>query len=72
MKKSKKGVGYDADKDEYGNMVERGIIDPAKVSRTALQNAASIAAMILTSEALITDLPEKDKTPSMPQMPPEY
>jgi len=66
VKKSKKGIGYDADKDEYGNMVERGIIDPAKVTRAGLQNAASIAAMVLTTESLVTDLPEKEKMPPMP------
>ena len=71
VKKAKKGVGYDADKDEYGNMVERGIIDPAKVARTALENAASIAVMILTTEALVADIPEKEKAAPMPQMP-EY
>ena len=47
-------------------MVKRGIIDPAKVTRSALENGASVAAMILTTEALITDLPEKDKAPAMP------
>ena len=66
VKKAKKGIGYDADKDEYGNMVERGIIDPAKVTRAGLQNAASIAAMVLTTESLITDIPEKEKMPPMP------
>jgi chaperonin GroEL len=71
VKKAKKGVGYDAEKDEYGDMVERGIIDPAKVARTALENAASISVMILTTEALVADIPEKEK-PAMPQMPPEY
>ena len=69
VKRSKKGVGYDASKDEYGDMVTRGIIDPLKVTRTALENAASVANMILTTEALVTDLPEKDK-PAMPAMPP--
>jgi len=66
VKKAKKGIGYDADKDEYGNMVERGIIDPAKVTRAGLENAASIAAMVLTTETLITDIPEKEKMPPMP------
>jgi chaperonin GroEL len=66
VKKAKKGIGYDADKEEYGNMVERGIIDPAKVTRAGLQNAASIAAMVLTTETLITDIPEKEKMPPMP------
>ena len=47
-------------------MVEDGVIDPAKVTRGALENAASIASMILTTEALITDVPEKDKAPMMP------
>jgi chaperonin GroEL len=66
VKKSKKMIGYDAEKDEYGDMVERGIIDPAKVTRAGLENAASIAAMVLTTEALITDVPEKEKMPPMP------
>jgi chaperonin GroEL len=52
-------------------MVKAGIIDPAKVTRGALANAASIAAMILTTEALITDAPEEQKQPAAP-MPPEY
>jgi len=63
-------IGYDVLADEYINMVKGGVIDPAKVTRGALENAASIAAMILTTEALITDVPEKDK-PAPPPMP-EY
>jgi len=51
-------------------MVKQGIIDPVKVTRSAVENAASIGAMILTTEALVTDIPEKEK-PQMPQMP-EY
>jgi len=62
--------GYNVLVDEYVDMFEYGIADPAKVTRSALQNAASIAAMILTTEALITDLPEKEK-PAAPAMP-EY
>jgi len=62
--------GYNVLDDQYEDMVHSGIIDPAKVTRSALQNATSIAAMILTTEALITDLPEKDK-PAAPAMP-EY
>ena len=58
VKKLKKGEGYDAAKDEYGNMVARGIIDPAKVTRSAVENAVSIAAMVLTTNCLITDRPE--------------
>jgi chaperonin GroEL len=58
--------GYDALRDEYGDMVAKGIIDPAKVTRAALENAASIAAMVLTTETLVADMPEKHKAPSMP------
>ena len=72
VKRSKKGIGYDALNNDYVDMVSKGIIDPLKVTRTALENAASIATMILTTEALVCDLPEKDKgMPQMPQMP-EY
>ena len=53
----KSGYGYDAMKGEYVDMVERGIIDPTKVTRSALQNAASIAAMVLTTESLVADIP---------------
>jgi len=62
-------IGYDVLANEYGDMVAKGIIDPAKVTRSAMENAASIAAMILTTEALISDLPEKEKagTPPMPE-----
>ena len=70
VKKSSPGVGYDAAKDDFGNMVEKGIIDPAKVVRVAIENAASVANMILITESLITDIPEKDK--AMPPMMPEY
>src|SRR3989454_3439792 len=60
--------GYNVLDDQYEDMVESGIIDPAKVTRSALQNATSIAAMILTTEALITDLPEKERAaPAMPE-----
>jgi chaperonin GroEL len=71
VKKSRLGVGYDAVKDDFGDMVEKGIVDPLKVTRTALENAASVAVMILTTEALVTDIPEKEKAPPMPPMP-EY
>jgi chaperonin GroEL len=64
-------VGYDVLTGEYGDMVKCGVIDPAKVTRGALENAASIAAMILTTEALITDVPEENKMPAGPPMP-EY
>jgi chaperonin GroEL len=55
------GQGYDALRGEYGDLFEKGIVDAAKVTRSALQNAASIAAMVLTTETLITDLPEREK-----------
>ena len=58
IKTSKAGVGYDAANDKYVDMVEAGIVDPTKVSRSALQNAASVASMILTTEALVADKPE--------------
>ena len=57
-KHEKKGVGYNAAKDEWVNMMDAGIIDPAKVTRSALQNAASVAGMLLTTECAITDIPE--------------
>jgi len=67
-----KNIGYDVLAQEYGDMVKKGIIDPAKVTRSAVENAASIAAMILTTEALVTEIPEKEKAPATPSMPPEY
>ena len=66
VKKSPVGTGYDAEADDFGDMVKKGIIDPTKVVRTALQNAASIAAMVLITESLVTDIPEKEKMPPMP------
>jgi len=66
-----KNVGYNVLTGEYGDMIKAGIIDPVKVVRGALENAASIAAMILTTDALITDAPEKDRAPAAPPMP-EY
>jgi chaperonin GroEL len=68
--KKNKNIGYNIISESYVDMVKDGVIDPAKVTRGALENAASIAAMILTTEALITDVPEKDK-PAPPPMP-EY
>ncbi len=50
--------GYDAEKEEFGDLLPRGIIDPAKVTRTALENAASIAALVLTTESLVAEIPE--------------
>ncbi len=62
----KSNVGYDVLENTYVDMLEAGIIDPVKVTRSAVENACSIAAMILTTSALVTDLPEKDKAPAMP------
>jgi len=60
------GEGFDALNNKYVNMIDAGIIDPAKVTRSALQNAASIAALMLTTEVVIAEKPEKDKMPAMP------
>ena len=60
-KNPKKSFGYDVERDEYTDMLEAGIIDPKKVTRTALQNAASIAGLMLTTEAMVSEIPEKDK-----------
>src|SRR5579884_155681 len=68
VKKRSAGEGYDALRGEFGNMHERGIIDPAKVTRSELENAASIATMVLTTETLVTDIPEK--APAAPAAPP--
>ncbi|MBM3940514.1 MAG: chaperonin GroEL [SAR202 cluster bacterium] len=64
-KKSKGDWGFDAEAGVWGHMLERGIVDPAKVTRAALENAASVAAMVLTTESLVADLPEKN-APAMP------
>jgi chaperonin GroEL len=68
VKKSKIGIGYDAVADDFGNMVEKGIVDPTKVVRSALENAASIAVMVLITQSLVADIPEKEK--AAPPMPP--
>ncbi|MBM3248685.1 MAG: chaperonin GroEL [Candidatus Omnitrophica bacterium] len=68
-KRAKDNIGYDVNQEEYVDMIKAGVIDPTKVSRTALQNAASIAALLLTTEALIAEKPEENK-PAMPPMPP--
>ena len=65
-RKEKKGTGFDASKMEWVDMMTAGIIDPAKVTRSALQNAASIASLLLTTECAITDIPEKKEAPAMP------
>ncbi|HOM03457.1 MAG TPA: chaperonin GroEL [Acetivibrio sp.] len=60
VKASEAGVGFDAFNEKYVNMIETGIVDPAKVTRSALQNAASVASMVLTTESVVTDIPEKE------------
>ena len=60
VKKAEVGVGFDASKEEYVDMKKSGIVDPTKVTRSALQNAASIASMVITTESLVADIPEKD------------
>lgn len=69
VKEAGKGIGYNALTEELTDMMAAGIVDPAKVTRSALQNAASIAAMLLTTEALIADIPEEEPAPA-PGMPP--
>jgi chaperonin GroEL len=65
--KARKGnEGYDVATGQYTDLVKAGIVDPTKVTRTALQNAASISGLLLTTEAVVTELPEKEKTPPMP------
>jgi len=66
VKKSPIGAGYDAASGEFGDMIEKGIIDPTKVVRSALENAASVASMVLITESLVTDIPEKERAPEMP------
>src|SRR5881227_105145 len=66
VRKRKGNEGYDVAKGEYVDLVKAGIVDPTKVTRSALQNAASIAGLLLTTEALITEIPEKEKGPAMP------
>ena len=71
VREMKPGGGYDALKDRFVDMFEAGIVDPAKVTRSALQNAASVAAMVLTTEAIVTEVPEKrgEGSPPMPESP---
>ncbi len=67
VKNSEKGIGFDALNEKYVNMIEIGIVDPTKVTRSALQNAASVASMLLTTEAAVADEPKKEE-PAMPPM----
>ena len=66
VKKEKTTIGFDAVSETYVDMIETGIIDPTKVTRCALQNAASVASLMLTTEVVVADVPEEKKAPSMP------
>ncbi len=66
IKNSEKGIGFDALNEKYVNMIDSGIVDPAKVTRSALQNAASVSSMVLTTESVVADKPEKEAPPAMP------
>ena len=66
VKEMKTNEGFDAERNSYGDMIQAGVIDPKKVTRSALQNAASIAALMITTETLVTDIPEQERMPSMP------
>lgn len=65
-RENKLGIGYDAKEDKFVDMIQAGIVDPTKVTRSALQNAASVAAMVLTTESLVSDIKEPAQTPTMP------
>jgi chaperonin GroEL len=66
LEKEQYVFGFDAQNGEYGNMVSKGIIDPTKVVRAAIQNAASVAGLLITTEAMIAELPKKNQAPAMP------
>ena len=68
VKNSEKGIGFDALNERYVNMIEAGIVDPTKVVRSALQNASSVASMLLTTEAAVADEPKEESAPAMPPM----
>ena len=68
-RQDKPNWGFDVMAEQYCDLLQAGIIDPAKVTRSALENAASVAGMILTTEALVTELPEKEKAPAAPDSP---
>ena len=65
-REGKPNYGFDAQKEVYGDMIAAGIVDPAKVTRSALQNAASVASMVLTTESLVADKKEENPAPAMP------
>ena len=69
LKSQKPGIGYNAANDEWVDMIDAGIVDPTKVTRSALQNAASVSALLLTTEAVVADLPEENPAPAAPTAP---
>ena len=66
LEKEQYSFGFDAQNGDYGNLVSKGIIDPTKVVRTAIQNAASVAGLLITTEAMIAEVPKKNAAPAMP------
>src|ERR1700754_1414123 len=66
LEKDQYGYGFDAQNGEYGNMMSKGIIDPTKVVRAAIQNAASVAGLLITTEAMVAELPQKKGSAGMP------
>jgi chaperonin GroEL len=66
VKEGTGSFGFNAETEEYADMLDAGIIDPTKVTRIALQNAASIAGLMVTTECMVTEIPEKEKAPPMP------
>ena len=66
VKEGKKDFGFNARTEEYGKLLDEGVIDPTKVARTALENAASVSGLLLTTEAVVADKPEKEGPPAMP------
>ncbi|HEB78015.1 MAG TPA: molecular chaperone GroEL, partial [Methylothermaceae bacterium] len=66
VKEGNGNFGYNAATGQFGDLIEMGILDPTKVTRTALQNAASVAGLLLTTEAMVAEIPKEEKTPAMP------
>jgi chaperonin GroEL len=66
MESKERNFGYDALRKEYGDMIEFGVIVPTKVERAALQNGASIASLLLMTDAIVSEIPEKKESPAMP------
>ena len=68
VREGKGNEGYNAASGEFGDMIEMGILDPTKVTRSALQNAASVASLLLTTEAMVAEIPKEEAAPAMPDM----